>query len=751
MNSAVSLRDLTHSAPGSEGDEIDVRQLFGIFVANRVLLLAIVTGALFLAAFYAWTAPRIYQADALVQVEVNDKKSIDAALGDIAELLGNKTPVTAEMEILKSRLLLGKVIQDLKLDIVAKPVYFPVIGEAIARNFAPTPPRPLAGAWLGLHRFAWGGEKIAVTSFEIPAKLYDKRFTLIAEAEDRYQLVAPDGETLGEGRVGEPGKFPVAGGMVELFVQNLTADIGTHFNVRRLSNIDLIHSLEEEIRVTEQGKQSGILSLSFESRDAKQAVDTLNSLASNYLRQNVERKSAEAQQTLDFLDTQLPKLKHELEAAENALNQHRLKEGSVDMTKETELVLQQAVTLEQSRVELQQKREEAIRRFTPNHPVIQGIDAQLARISVEKNTITARVKDLPAAQQELLSLKRDVEVDTRLYNALLNNAQQLQVAKAGTVGNVRVIDYAVLPNKPVKPKILLILALGLILGGILGLGVIFVRRALNSGVSDPAVVERILGLPTYGAIPFSAEQKRMFRDLKRGKAAFDIIAYTDPQGLVAEAIRSLRTSLHFAQMDAHNNILMLTGPSPDLGKSFVSINLGASLAAAGKRVLVVDADMRRGHLHEFTGGLRTPGLSDLIAGDKTLDQVISTTPVAGLFLLSTGTIPPNPAELIIKEKTADLFAQFSKQFDHVIIDTPPILAVTDAMLIGRFAATTLLVLKSGEHSVRMIEDAVKRLRNAGIEPRGTVFNQIGMMGSGYGYSYGYYQYSYGPIDKAAKS
>jgi tyrosine-protein kinase Etk/Wzc len=216
-----------------------------------------------------------------------------------------------------------------------------------------------------------------------------------------------------------------------------------------------------------------------------------------------------------------------------------------------------------------------------------------------------------------------------------------------------------------------------------------------------------------------------------------------------EAIRSVRTALHFARMDAGNNIVMLTGPEPQVGKSFVSVNLAGTLALAGESVIVVDADLRRGHINKAFNLPRDGGLSDVIAGRMALDEAIHTTDLENFSVLTTGTFPPNPSELLLQDRFEETMQALSKRFDHVIIDSPPVLAVTDAAIIGRLAGVVMLVLKSGTHSLRMIDDTVGRLERANIRVQGTLFNQVGrgrlaQYSYKYGYYYGGYKYEYKP-------
>jgi tyrosine-protein kinase Etk/Wzc len=747
MNNQTTLPPVPQgaTAPGFDaaGGEVDLRELIGILVHGRWLLGVVFLLAMLLAGAYLAVAEPIYEVDALVQVETETKNSINAALGDVAELLGGEVEITSEIEILRSRMVVGRVVSEMGLELRSEPVYFPLLGRAYARLFAPAD-GSIAEPPGGLTRYAWGGERVELGRLEVPPVLLGRRLTLRV-LKNGYALFDEHEEKLLTGQLGVLASAQSRYGPIELFVKDVDARPRTEFRIVRHATISAIEALQRELKVSERGKNSGILAVSFEAPNAVFAAEVVNRIVAAYQRQNVERKSAEAAQTLQFLENQLPKLKGDVEAAEAALNQYRLKRGSADLPKETELILQQSVQLETQKIELQQKREEALRRFTPDHPTLKVIQAQLGELGKETDRIGRSVKSLPETQQELLSLSRDLHSTTHLYTTLLNNAQQLQVVKAGTIGNVRIVDPAIPTIEPAKPQKTLILGLGAILGLMLGVVAVFIRRALHAGVEDPAQIERELGITAYASVPYVREQRLLERAMMRSRtSAQSILAQTDPENVAVEALRGLRTSLHFGMLEAENNMIVMTGPEPHIGKSFITINFGAVLALGGKRVLVVDMDLRRGRLHQYVGSDRAPGLTEFIAdGDM---RVVRKTSIEGLDLITSGTLPPNPAELLMHERTVNLLRSLSKQYDYVLIDTPPILPVTDAALIGRLAGTTLLVLKSGEHPIRMIEESLRRLNQGGVQVRGTIFNQIGVGGTaGYGYRYGYspvyYRYS----------
>ena len=722
-------------------DEIDLRELLDVLRSGLGLILAIAAAVTAAGLLYALTEPPSYTAEGLVQVE-KEKGSLSASLNELSSLIGAAPAETeAELALIKSRMVLGKVAETLKLPIVAEPDYFPVIGEAIARARADlAEPAP---AVLGLQSFAWGGERITVSALELPDALLDVGLTLVAGADGAFTVLDEDGETMLTGRAGQAAEAQVpAYGAVRIFVQELRARPGTEFQVLRLSPQSLFASMGERLAVSEQGKESGIIQISYQDQRPARAAAVVNEIQNVYLLQNVERRSEEAEQSLEFLRAQLPQVKAKVDEAQAHLNSYQMQQGTADVQKETELVLDQAVQLETARLTLDQERQGALQRFTAQHPVVLALDEQLRGIETELSKLKGQVERLPEKQQEIFGLMRDLQVNSELYVALLNSMQELQVAKAGTVGDVRIVDPALVPREPSKPNKKLIVLASVMLGLFAGVAAVFLRRALLRGVDRPEDVERALGLATYASIPYSPQQKKLDERARRGAATgAAILASVDGADTAVEALRSLRTSLHFALLEARNNVIMLTSPIPGVGKSFVSVNLAALLAQAGKKAVVVDADLRRGLIHKPLGVAASPGVSDFVAGDLSLDQVLRSTPVDGMNFVPKGATPPNPGEVLLHERFKQLVSELSARFDYVFIDTPPVLPVADAATVGQLCGSTLLVLKAAEHPMRSIEETYRRLRNAGVDVRGVIFNQVGHKAGSYGY--GHYGYTYG--------
>jgi tyrosine-protein kinase Etk/Wzc len=737
----------------ADDDEISFREILQLLYAGRWTVVAIAASVLALGVLYLIFARPVYKVDGIVQVEQNSSAAspygnpLASSMGDLGSLLFG-TPVQAEaaIQIIQSRLVLDKVIDRMHLLVRAEPRFFPIIGRSIAhwnrRAAAPVGAPPLLG------RFAWGGEKIVVSRFNPPERWFDKPLTLMSTGGGGYRLRDPAGDTVITGRVGRAEEVNTPYGPVHLTVDKLIGRPGEDFRITRFARETVLKDFAEKLTVQQLGNvsltsSSGVIQISYYGYDKDRITRTLDTLENAYLQQNVQHRSLEAQQSIAYLQAQMPTFRANMDTAQAALARYQQAHGAPAVSTETELLLKQSVQLETARLQLVQRRDQALRLYTPEHPVIRAIDRQIALVAQDERSLRLRINGLPSLQQNVLTLMRNVDVSSRLYTAMVTAIEQFEVAKAGTVGDVRIVDYALAPFKRAAPKIPLILAIALLLGLFLGAVYVVIQRALLRGVDDPGEIERELGLSVLVSVPYIAEQHKIARAVARGEHGSHVLAMVHTQNPGVEALRSLRTSLHFTMMDAANNVILLTGPAPGIGKSFVAANFGAVLAQAGKRVAVVDVDLRKGYLEQYFDLSSTPGVSDFIAGDSTLEDLLQPTGVDGLDFVARGHAPPNPAELLMHERFAYLISELSTKHDFVLLDSPPVLAVADAAIIGKLAGTTLVVLKSAEHPMREIDETIKRLNTAGIRPRGILMNQVGHRLGSFGYGdYGYANYRY---------
>src|SRR5699024_6009697 len=407
-------------------------------------------------------------------------------------------------------------------------------------------------------------------------------------------------------------------------------------------------------------------------------------------------------------------------------------------------LLTQIVQIEAKINDLAIRESEVAALYTREHPTSKTIQRQRHSLVKEKERLQKEVQNMPETQQEILRLTRDVELNQEIYLQLQNRDQELRILKAGTVGNVRIIDNAQVQPNPIKPKRSLIVLISGLLGGMLSVGLVLLRAMFNRGIHSPSELEQE-GIAVYASLPASEHAKqqdaRWERQQRRrnGNTPREVLALTHPADITVEALRSLRTSLHFAMMDARNNIIAFSGPAPSVGKTFVCTNLAVVLAQTGQKVLLLDADLRRGRLHNSFSMDASVGLSGVLSGRHSLAEATHSTKVEGLNVVFRGTVPPNPSELLMHQRFEELLAEAQSQYDIIIIDTPPILAVTDAAIIGQHAGTNLLVTRFGQSSLKEVEQALMRFERNNVVVKGTVLNAIEQTASN---AYEYYQYEY---------
>ena len=717
--------------PG-DSDVPSLREYLDVVVDGRWIIAIAVAVTVAASLAYAFLATPIYRSDALVQVE--DKKADNTFLSELAGPLGDSSPADTEIEVLRSRALTGAVVRELRLDVVATVRRFPLVGAAIARRHRGAGP---AGAFLG-SAYGWGGELVRADRVEIPDRLLGEELTLVAGEAGRYRLLGPEGEELLAGEVG----LAASGDGVELFVSALRAHPGQELTLVRQRFDDAVEALQRDVKVAEKGKKTGIIQLTMEGPSPQRLAAVLDALSRAYVRQNVERRSAEAAKTLEFLQTQLPLLRKDVDAAEAELEAYRSRRGSVDVTLETQASVRQAVDIEKSLTELRMEQAALRERFTTEHPAYVAVGNKLRRLEAEKASLEGQLRKLPESELQSARRVRDVKVTNELYLTVLNKAQELRVVKEGTIGNVRVLDAAVVPVRAIAPKKARSVALALVLGLVAGVLGAFARRAFSDGVEDPDEVERGTSLPVSASVPHSSVQADTERRTRGDRKLQALLAADEPKDLAVESLRSLRTSLQFALAESRNQIVAIGGPAPGVGKSFVTANVAHLLGEAGKRVLVIDADLRRGQLHHHFGLDRGVGLAEAVSGDVAVLDAIRPTRSPNVSALTTGRIPQNPAELLGSERLQRLLADVASRFDVVLVDTPPVLAVTDAALVARHAGVTLLVLRAGKHPMREIVASLRQLGRNGVRVHGIVVNDVRLdRGLGRRSAY-HYQYKY---------
>ncbi|WP_257066024.1 polysaccharide biosynthesis tyrosine autokinase [Klebsiella pneumoniae] len=643
-------------------------------------------------------------------------------------MLPDSQPQSApEIALIQSRMILGKTVDDLNLQTIIKKSYFPIFGRGFARLLGENE-GSLSISRLYVHNVGNDSVKLKLTVRD--GKHYEIDFN--NKKINGYV-----------GQLYENDDFSIK-------VDKMDAKPGSEYNIYYESRLKAISDLQNTLSVADQGKDTGMLTISLTGEDPSIIERIVESISDNYLAQNIARQAAQDAKSLEFLNKQLPQVRSDLDIAEDKLNQYRRKNDSVDLSLEAKSVLDQIVNVDNQLNELTFRESEISQLYTKEHPTYKALMEKRKTLQEEKAKLNKKVSTMPETQQEILRLSRDVESGRAVYMQLLNRQQELSIAKSSAIGNVRIIDNAVTQPKPVKPKKVLIVLLGFVFGGVISICIVLLRVFLRRGIESPEQLEE-LGINVYASVPVAeiisktASKKGTFTK-KQNDFDKGLLALVNPTDLAIEAIRGLRTSLHFAMMESRNNILMISGASPNAGKTFISSNLAAVISQSGKKVLFIDTDMRKGYAHKLFNVQPENGLSDYLSKRIELEKVIKQTSIAGLEFISRGMIPPNPAELLMHQRMGEFLNWANEHYDMVILDTPPILAVTDAAVIGNYAGTTLLVARFELNTTKEMTIAFKRFDQSGINVKGCILNGIVKKASSY-YGYGYHHYGYSYKEK----
>lgn len=755
-------------APEVERGQLTGREMLNLMRDHIWEIVAATVVVFLVAVAYQLIATPIYSADVLVRVDPPEANALGLALQNQEQLPPPAPSPSTEMGVMRSRSVLDPVIDKYRFDVSVKPHRVPILGD-IADKFA-TPGEP-NGAWLGLKSFAWGGEVVKFGYLNVPQGLEEEKLSLVALGNGAYELLGPSGEFLIKGTVGKPAE----GNGVSVMINQLAARPDTRFEVIRWNEVDATKRFMDVVKITDKVKDSGLIQIEYNDKSPAKAAEVANALGQQYLASAIASRQVNDTQTLTFIKGELPRLLTDLRKSEEALKTFRAKANSMQPTAEAQSYLQGGLDLDKQIASLELQRTQLLDKYAPGSRWIQSIDSQLAQLKKTKSEFDGRFQGMPASERESVDLIRQQKVAETVYMGMVQKAEQLTVRRASTTGGAHILDSAVRPHRPVKPDPLIVLPGGFVLGLVSGVFLVFMRRHVLVGVTDPRYVERRLSVPVVGEVLFSHQQSLLDRSLPAsarkplqgapgrnavtvqrnadgsesssdekidpsfGYSGNKILAERYPHDASVEALRAVRTAMARDLVHTRNNIVMVTGPTTSAGKSFVAANLATLHAEAGARVALVDADMRRGHLAAFFSQSNRGGLSEVLAERMPLRDAMRNVGIENVTFMSCGARPENPAALLTRPRFREVLQRLSNHFDLVIVDTPPFLAVTDASIIANEAGASLLVLRSGMQSEEEIADTVKKIERAGGRVAGAVFNGIPLRRStkNYGYATNY--------------
>ncbi len=744
-------------------EEIDLKELLAIIKNNKKIVISVWIFVVLISGAVAYLLTPQYSTNALVEItpsptQMNPQDLISEALG-----LSSTTNADTESQIIKSRSMILATLN--KVNYTKR--YF------IVKYFKK---RELYGD-IPIKVEIVKGKDIL---FKI-IPINDKEFVLKAESEQ------PDTEFEFEKqcKFGENIKTPY----FELKVIK-TGDIDTDAKYEFIwqDKIQTALDLQQNLNAAAVSTNSNLLNITFSDNIPQRAAKFVNELINIYIQRSVKLKTAQVNQTLDFIDNQLKIVSKKLAESELALENFKKKNKVVDLTAEAQGIIQKLndldtkineLLLKENTIDfierqiqgnndiklisagliddpilsnlisqLQQlilKKETLLIEYTPKHPdVIQVNDQIRSLVAMIKNRIfslrtsinnqmqtlkkikeeyTKMLENLPQTERKLADLLRNYQVNEKIYSYLLEKRAATAIAKASIVSNNRVIDPAIVPQKPYKPKKPLIVAVGVILGFILGIIAVFMKELLSTKIKSKEDVEKLTDVPIVGTIPHFKKKDTVLKTLNAPKSA------------VAEAFRAVRTNLKFISPEKLQ-VIVVTSTISGEGKTTVSTNLGGVFSLIGKKTLLVNLDMRKPTLHKICKVDNSVGISNVLANEKTIDEVIKKTNYPNFDIITSGPIPPNPGELIQSKKMDEVIEELRGKYDIIIFDTPPVGLVVDAMHLLEKSDANIYLFRAG-YSKKDFVKTLNDLKEKGFKHLSVVINDISKKYGNYGYGYGY--------------
>jgi capsular exopolysaccharide synthesis family protein len=725
-------------APANEiDDSLHLRDLLRIIYKRKWWILSVAAVMLVAATLSTLMETPLYRATTTIQIDRQAQRVVDYrdATGSAEQYSDDGMFFQTQLELLRSKALAERVMEMLRLDIDRPQT--PVAGSAA--------PPPKAAAAETVERDDWIGRITTTLRKRSEPSVKD------AQVLDRESVLA---------------------------------------SLRGSMQIDPVPN-------------SRLVRIHVTGADPALAARMANAWSEAYIKTNLERKVDASSYARTFLEQELAKAKIRLEESENSLVQYTRQkqilsvdeksnpltqnftdfsaalakaeqdryraEANYDEVKRTlssskDLLDNKALaTFRENKAKLELEYQEQLRTYKPGHPKMVALQAQIdvaeARIQTESKAITSSVEitakaafDAAKAQEDRLRarvelskrnilevqdqgirfniLKRDVDTNREMYSGLLQRLKEVGVTAQVGTNNVSVVDKADVPLFPFRPDVMRGALTGLLLGLMAGLALAFVIEYMDDSIKFPDEVERFTGLPLIGVIP----------RVNTSKGSPEDQATRDPRSSLAEAYRSVRTALQFSTSKGAPRTIVVTSCTKNEGKSTTAMALAVALSQMGKRVLLVDGDMRNPTLHRMFNTDHAVGLSNILSSDADPITVTRKTDFPNLYLITGGPLPPNPAELLSGPSLQKLLSPGASLFDHIVIDAPPILGIADSIILCNHVDATLFVVESAKTRKAAIRNAIRRLRQAGTAPLGAILTKLGSEMTMYGYESDFYYY-----------
>ena len=545
-----------------------------------------------------------------------------------------------------------------------------------------------------------------------------------------------------------------------------------------------------ELSVSQVSELSSILMTSIQDGVSLRAADLLNSLLKAYLEQEVQRKSEVANLSLNFIDNQLDEINSKLKVSESDLESYKEINDVISLSDKANSVSKQLVEYESKIQELDieenilsnlyqyisnnqnlsgltvgaitfadpvlaslvknlhefaSQKDTFLLDYTDLHPEVQKLTKTIASLRRQiidslKNNLNqlnqrkkalndlilkykGSLETLPKQERELTRLTRHFSVNEKVYSYLLEKRAETAILKSSTISNGRILDQALNFSKPIKPKRVLLVLVGLILGTIVGLAYAFMREFLNNTIKNTEEIEKYSSMPIYGVIPLNKNKKT--------------------NSIFLEAFKSIRTNLQFLPQNEKSRVISITSSVSGEGKTTVTAKIAEVIAQTNKRVIILDLDLRKASVHKEFGLANNVGMSNYLTDQNTLEEVIKKTDFANIDMITTGILPPNPSELILSDNMKKLLEKLKESYDYILIDTPPVGLVTDALILINYSDITFAVVRANYTRKEFIKNLDRLSKEHSHNHIGMILNGV-EIGDKYGYGYGVsYGYGYG--------
>lgn len=767
-----------------QNDEIDLKDLFKTIMKYKYIIAFFAIIFALASAIFAYTKPSIYSSFATIELQEDSNKwSPDDALKQAFS--GGSVNVENQIEILKSKSLADRALKDLNL----KTRYFTVKNYRTKEYYNNSPfiviDKILDDTIYGT---TFNLTPVDEESFRLeikPISKFSKRGVLaltgVQPLED-YELITYD--------------------KVHKYGEDIVSQWFT-LNITKLSSLEneeysftFVHPsiasdvYLSELSVSQVSELSSILRVSIEDNVSLRASDLLNSLFKAYLEQEVERKSEVANLSLDFIDNQLEEINKKLKTSETDLESYKEINDVISLSDKAKTVSTQLVEYESKIQELNieenilnnlfqyisnnqnlaglsvgsitfadpalailikslheqaSQKEALLLDYTELHPevkkfsqtiatlrrqIVASLKNNLKQLEQRKKSLNdliykyqKSIETLPKQERELTRLTRHFSVNEKVYSYLLEKRAETAILKSSTISNARILDIALNFSKPIKPKRVLIVLVGLILGVIVGLAYAFLREFFNNTIKNTEEIEKYSSIPIYGVIPFNKNKKTL--------------------SVFSEAFRSIRTNLQFLPQNESSRIISVTSSVSGEGKTTIVAKLGEIISQTNKKVIVLDLDLRKASVHKEFDLPNNIGMSNYLTGQNSLTEVIKKTSNDFVDVITTGPLPPNPSELILNENMKNILDELKKSYDYILIDTPPVGLVTDALILMNYSDITFTIVRANYTRKEFIKNLDRLAKEHSHNHVGMILNGV-EIGDKYGYGYGVsYGYGYG--------